>query len=116
MVVIVGRAHHSESIAQAAVGAGARLTNTPSLLALSAGAIPGWMRGEGPARGRIAWARCPLRVPKIDEKCGKFEVFENREARAGRKISLNLVVVPATSANPFPDPVFFFGGGPVREQ
>jgi pimeloyl-ACP methyl ester carboxylesterase len=44
--------------------------------------------------------------------CGQYEVFENRAAQAGRKIKLNLVVLPALAAQPAPDPVFFLAGGP----
>ena len=45
-------------------------------------------------------------------KCGKFEVFENRSTRQGRKISLNIIVLPATSDKREPDPFFYFAGGP----
>ncbi len=44
--------------------------------------------------------------------CGKYEVFENRDLAGSRKISLNIIVVPALSENPEPDPIFFFDGGP----
>ena len=44
--------------------------------------------------------------------CGSYTVFEDREARTGRIISIGLVVLPATAANPEPDPVVFFAGGP----
>jgi pimeloyl-ACP methyl ester carboxylesterase len=44
--------------------------------------------------------------------CGQYEVFENRAAQAGRKITLNLIVLPALAAQPAPDPVFFLAGGP----
>ena len=44
--------------------------------------------------------------------CGQYEVFENRAAQAGRKITLNLVVLSALAAQPAPDPVFFLSGGP----
>jgi pimeloyl-ACP methyl ester carboxylesterase len=45
-------------------------------------------------------------------RCGSIEVFENRAARAGRRIALNVVVVPATEPDPAPDPVFWLEGGP----
>jgi hypothetical protein len=48
----------------------------------------------------------------LEARCGKYEVFEDRSARTGRRISLNVVVVPATSAHPSADPLFFFSGGP----
>jgi len=47
-----------------------------------------------------------------DMLCGKYEVFEDRATRTGRRISLNLVVLPALSAKPAPDPVFYMAGGP----
>ena len=36
----------------------------------------------------------------------------SRAARKGRKINLNIVVLPATSAQREPDPLFYFAGGP----
>ena len=44
--------------------------------------------------------------------CGRYEVFENRASRKGRKIELALAVVPALSGDPAPDPVFILAGGP----
>ena len=44
-------------------------------------------------------------------KCGTFEVYENRATKTGRKISLNIVVFPATGKRE-PDPVVYFAGGP----
>lgn len=39
-------------------------------------------------------------------------MFENRQARQGRTIALKLVVLPALSNDPRPDPLFFLAGGP----
>lgn len=44
--------------------------------------------------------------------CGGVPVFEDRQGRTGRKIELNVVVYPALSRDPRPDPVFFLAGGP----
>ncbi len=56
----------------------------------------------------------PCHRSDLDEKalCGRYEVFEDRKARAGRKISLNIVVVPAAGQPHAPDPVFWLHGGP----
>jgi len=56
----------------------------------------------------------PCHVQNIDDevRCGKYEVFEDRAARTGRRISLNIVVIPALSATPARDPVFWLHGGP----
>lgn len=48
----------------------------------------------------------------VDARCATYQVWENREAKSGRKIGLKVVVLPALSATPKPDPVFFLGGGP----
>src|SRR5947208_1368846 len=44
--------------------------------------------------------------------CGTYSVWENRTAAKGRRIALNLMVIPATGENPPPDPIFFLAGGP----
>jgi pimeloyl-ACP methyl ester carboxylesterase len=44
--------------------------------------------------------------------CGKYEVFEDRASKRGRRIALNMVILPALAEKPAPDPVFFFAGGP----
>jgi len=46
-----------------------------------------------------------------DALCGTLQVFENRQTRTGRQISLNIVVLPAVGSGP-PDPLFFLAGGP----
>ena len=82
------------------------------------------LSGSSPAR--IAGARNPFRTPasrialqpcKVgglpeEVRCGTYEVYEDRAARSGRKIALNIVVVPALSAAPSPDPLFWLEGGP----
>jgi len=44
--------------------------------------------------------------------CGKYEVFEDRAARSGRKIGLNIVVLRALNPKSAADPVFWLHGGP----
>ena len=48
----------------------------------------------------------------VDAYCGTLKVFENRDTRQGRQIDLNIVVLPALSSDPKPDPFFFLAGGP----
>ena len=64
------------------------------------------------AASRVALKPCQL--PNVDgeARCGSYDVYENRDARAGRKISLNIVVLPALEASQAPDPVFWLHGGP----
>jgi pimeloyl-ACP methyl ester carboxylesterase len=56
----------------------------------------------------------PCDVPGIvgGGRCGSYDVYENRVTKTGRKISLNILVVPALGANPLPDPVVWLEGGP----
>jgi pimeloyl-ACP methyl ester carboxylesterase len=56
----------------------------------------------------------PCKVEGLQEEvlCGTMPVWENRTTRSGRKIDLYMVVLPAQSANPAPDPVFYINGGP----
>ena len=61
---------------------------------------------------RMVLEDCPSGVGIRDAQCGSLEVFEDRNSGAGRKISLNIVVLPAIDHNPLPDPLFFLAGGP----
>jgi pimeloyl-ACP methyl ester carboxylesterase len=55
---------------------------------------------------------CRLDGVSVEARCGTLEVFENRQTNSGRKIALNIAVIPSVSANPQPDPLVFFAGGP----
>jgi pimeloyl-ACP methyl ester carboxylesterase len=56
----------------------------------------------------------PCKFDWIDEEllCGALEVYENRSAQSGRKITINVVVVPSLTDNPTETPLFYFEGGP----
>lgn len=55
------------------------------------------------------------RVPGVDQDllCGTYEVFENRVARAGRKIPLNIILMPATGPMVERDALVYLAGGGV---
>ncbi len=55
---------------------------------------------------------CQLQGSQIKAKCGTYEVFENRAKKNGRKISLKIVLLPATTDKREPDPFVYFAGGP----
>jgi pimeloyl-ACP methyl ester carboxylesterase len=55
---------------------------------------------------------CPMPELRAKAWCGKYEVFEDRAAKRGRKIALNMVIMPAIGEQSAPDPVFFIAGGP----
>ncbi len=44
--------------------------------------------------------------------CGRYEVFEDRVAKSGRKIPLKIVVYPATNPDKLKDPFWYIPGGP----
>jgi pimeloyl-ACP methyl ester carboxylesterase len=44
--------------------------------------------------------------------CGSFAVFENHKTGQGRKINLNIIVIPAIDSSAKKSPVFYFDGGP----
>lgn len=54
------------------------------------------------------------RAANVDNevRCATLDVFENRETKQGRKIAMNIVVLPATARIKEADPVFLFAGGP----
>jgi pimeloyl-ACP methyl ester carboxylesterase len=61
---------------------------------------------------RVALQPCKLPGLPEEVRCGSYEVYEDREAKSGRKIALNIVVVPALSSKPASDPLFWLEGGP----
>src|SRR5688572_173885 len=65
-----------------------------------------------PSRAKLQPCKVPGDGREIEAFCGTYQVWENRAAKSGRKISLKMVLIPALSPNPKPDPVFFFAGGP----
>jgi pimeloyl-ACP methyl ester carboxylesterase len=45
-------------------------------------------------------------------RCGTMQVWENRQARSGRRIGIRFVVIPATGTARAPEAVAYFSGGP----
>lgn len=65
---------------------------------------------DAPPRSFLS--RCQMPDVKSSAWCGKYEVYEDRVSKRGRKIALKMVILPALAGNHAPDPVFFFAGGP----
>src|ERR1041384_5644506 len=61
---------------------------------------------------RLVLNDCAIQGVQGPAKCGTLEVYENRAKKQGRRISLNLVVLPATGDKREPDPFVYFAGGP----
>ena len=63
-------------------------------------------------QGRVSLDPCHTSDGNIEALCGKYEVYENRQSQKGRKITLNIVLLPAASDKPASDPFFALAGGP----
>jgi len=84
----------------------------PAVLALLAPTV----RAQSPSqRPPFAGKLATCRVDGLDEPalCGRRDVYENRTARAGRTIALNIVVLPAITDSVANDPLVFLAGGGV---
>ncbi len=87
------------------------------LHAVSASAPPpAAVAGAAPAKVRAADRLKPCQIPGVagGALCGTYSVWEDRDARRGRRIDLNVVVLPATgpAAARAADAVTMLGGGP----
>lgn len=63
-------------------------------------------------QGKVALEPCRTSDGNTEGLCGKYEVYENRQSQTGRRIALNIMVLPAMAPNPEPDPFFALAGGP----
>jgi hypothetical protein len=76
---------------------------------------------EAPVRPVASTATGPALAPCADAKpdhgllCGRLPVPEDRSKLGGRRIELNVTVVPASAAPRQPDPIFHFAGGPSEQ-
>ena len=62
--------------------------------------------------GTIALEECRLPGVEAPARCGTYEVWENRAARTGRRIKLDIAVIPARLRNHEPHPILVLAGGP----
>jgi len=91
--------------------AGARLNATGLALA-AALALGGCSRGPESSAGAVALQTCRLPGVETAARCGTYEVWEDREARSGRRIRLEIAVIPARVRAREADPIFVLAGGP----
>jgi pimeloyl-ACP methyl ester carboxylesterase len=63
-------------------------------------------------QGRVELRPCQLPLYEGEAWCGAYEVWEDREAQAGRRITLRIGVLRADAPDALPDPVFILNGGP----
>jgi pimeloyl-ACP methyl ester carboxylesterase len=62
--------------------------------------------------GSLSLQPCHLEGLAEEVRCGTHEVFEDRAANTGRRLSIQLAVLPALRRLVDPDPLFIFAGGP----
>jgi pimeloyl-ACP methyl ester carboxylesterase len=55
---------------------------------------------------------CKIEGIEGEVRCATLPVWENRETKTGRKIPMNVVILPALGAEKLPDPIFYLAGGP----
>jgi pimeloyl-ACP methyl ester carboxylesterase len=79
---------------------------------LSAAAFSCATAREAARAGSLQLTPCAIQNADEQVLCGRHTVFEDRAAGSGRRISLNVVVIPALTATPRPDPIFVLAGGP----
>jgi pimeloyl-ACP methyl ester carboxylesterase len=92
--------------------------------ALLATALLAFLGGTNAPAGAAGLALAPCKLPGLEEeaRCGTLDVPEDRRHPEGRRISLNVAVLPARrgtgdaggtgDASPAADPVFAIAGGP----
>ena len=85
---------------------------TRKLVLFAALALAACSSATNEPRPGLALAAC--RLPGVDSaaRCGTLEVWENRSAASGRRITLNVAVVPARLRAREPDPIVVLAGGP----
>ena len=89
-----------------------RIARNIAVIAASAGIASGCRREDPNAHRTLSLHPCHLAHVGVETTCGTFEVFEDRARGAGRKVTLNVAVMPALVSNPEPDPLFILAGGP----
>jgi pimeloyl-ACP methyl ester carboxylesterase len=60
----------------------------------------------------INFSPCQVKGLRGEVLCGAYEVPEDRSTPSARTLSLHIVKLPALRADPAPDPLFLFAGGP----
>lgn len=65
-----------------------------------------------PSRSKLKPCKAQRGGAEVDALCGEYQVWENRAAKSGRRITLPILLIPAVSPSPKPDPLVVLGGGP----
>lgn len=87
----------------------ARMRSAVLIVAVCVAAGCGTTRG---VRQAERLGPCKIADGPADADCGLVTVWENRQAAAGRRIELKIIVLRALKSNSSADPVFVLAGGP----
>src|SRR4051794_36112345 len=82
------------------------------LFAVAALAVAACTSAPDAPRPTVALDSCRLPGVDVAARCGTLEVWEDREAQSGRRIRLELGVVPARLRARESDPIVVLAGGP----
>src|SRR5690349_25088527 len=82
-----------------------------ALAVFSVFALAAASSGKEPTE-RIALKPCHLEGFKEEVLCGSLRVWEDRAAKKGRTIDVQVAVLPALKPESAPDPLFLLAGGP----
>jgi len=93
---------------------GATLAFGVVLLAATASSAPARATAGPAGRPEKQLILSPCSTPETVAEllCGTYLVFEDRARQKGRKLALNVAVLPARTKNPEADPIFWIAGGP----
>ena len=83
-----------------------------SLLAAAAVLLAACSPGSDRPHGALPLAPCRLPGVEAAAQCGALQVWEDRATRRGRRIDINVAVIPAKLRNHEPDAIAIFAGGP----
>jgi pimeloyl-ACP methyl ester carboxylesterase len=99
------------------LGAIGRLVAAAATVTAAMTTLPRFSAAQGAASPRqtIQLRPCRPRGVAEDVLCGAHEVYENRATKAGRRIALDIVVIPATEGKASAEPVFYLAGGPGQD-
>lgn len=67
---------------------------------------------QAPAAGKLRLSPCAPEIAAAPAECGTYTVWENRAARKGRTIDLNIVLLRAAGPSRRSDPLVYLAGGP----
>lgn len=82
------------------------------LLAIAACSSSGAKTVAKPAANQIDLQPCHVPGLEMELRCAEYSVYEDRAAQKGRRISLHIVIVPASNSSPAHDRAFWLHGGP----